>query len=128
MIGVFAVAAVVGWLFVRSPNVVYDHCSVELLAREISSEGTPAAEYRCGTCDGGANTLYTLGIAPVQRKPNDRVPSVVLHNTAGRGADADFRVKLRWLDSKTLEVTHPGYVQALNPAVLNGVTVVGKDK
>ena len=128
MIGVLAVAAAVSWLLLRSPNAVYEDCSVDLLTREISPDGTLAAEYQRGTCDGGTNILHTLGIAPVQRKPNDRVPSVVLHKAVGREAVADLQVKFRWLDSKTLEVTHPGYVQPLNPAVLNGVTVVGKDK
>lgn len=128
VIGVLTVAAAIGWLLLRSPNEAYEDCSVELMAKEISPEGMLAAEYQRGTCDGGTTVLHTLGIAPAQRKPHDRVPSVVLQKTAGRGAVADLHVKLRWLDSKTLEVTHPGYVQPLNPAVLNGVTVVGKDK
>lgn len=128
VIGVSAVAVGIGWQFLRSPNVVHEDCSVELLAREISPDGTLAAEYQRGTCDGGTTILHTLGIAPIQRKPNDRVPSVVLLKTVGGEATADLRVKLRWLDSKTIEVTHPGYIQPLNPAVLNGVTVVGKDK
>lgn len=128
VIGVLAVAVGISWQFLRSPNMVHEDCSVDLLAREISPDYTLAAEYQRGTCDGGATILHTLGIAPVQRKPNDKVPSVVLQKTVGGAAAANLHVKLRWLDSKTIEVTHPGYIQPLNPAVLNGVTVVGKDK
>jgi hypothetical protein len=128
VIGVLAIAIAIGWQFLRSPNVIHEDCSVDLLNKEISPDGTLAAEYKRGTCDGGTIVIHTLGIAPVQHKPNEKAPSVVLQKTAGGDAAADLNVKLRWLNPKTIEVTHPGYVQPLNPAVLNGVTVVGTDK
>lgn len=128
VIGFVAVFVTIGFLLPRSPNIAYEDCDVELLAKEVSTEGDLVAEYRRGTCDDGTTVLHTLGIGPVRQKYNEKVPSVVLTKTSGIEAVADLQVEMKWLDSKTLEVTHPGYIQPKNPSVLNGVTVVGKEK
>jgi hypothetical protein len=116
------------WFWPTNGKVADTDCTVELLSKALSPDGTRTVQYRRGVCDGGTTVLHILEIARANQGHGERVPGAMLLRT--RNADPSFHgevlpLRFRWVDNEWLEVTHPTSVQFSGSLVLNGVRVVG---
>ena len=122
------VASAAIWLWPSEGRVANTDCTVELLSKVPSPDGTRTVQYRRGVCDGGTTVLHTLEIARANQRPSERVPGTTLLRTQSTDPFSHKEVlplRFRWVDNESLEVTHPTSVQFSGSLVLNGVRVVG---
>ena len=127
-VGAALIAAVTISLWPRDEKVAYSDCTVKLLSKSPSPDGSRVVQYRRGVCDGGTIVLHTLEIARTGFTFGEKVSGVILMRTQSTDPSTRKEVlplSFRWIDNDSLEVTYPPPVQLSDSLVINGVRVIG---